>query len=377
MATLLTPQDNINMQQAQWQEMFNALVGNGVVQGQLGSYVVTTTSGLTVSVASGRATIQGFLARSDAAVPLTCATADPTNPRIDRAVLHADLSAHTLSVILLTGTPAPSPAPPTLTQTATVWEISLYQVRVNATQTVLTSGSLTDERSFSGLVSKGGDTMTGNLTLPSALLFSSGADVDFSTAAPPGLNLRTAQSGAANFFKFTGWNGSTFVTPFGVGSASTGQVSTYVDDTGKLALLAGQATAGSFGVPNIVAQALRTAVAVTTLVTILTYTIPANGTYRVNPSLRLGATSGTSAPHFYMTFTDAGGTAQNASFAGLSPAGSTTMVALNGSSTFAANWGMEPMMPYVGDINAGTLTVFYQTTGTPSDTVSVVIERLA
>src|SRR5258707_387649 len=123
------------MSQATWQQMFGSVLGNGVLSAQLNQYVTTTTSGLGISVASGRAIIQGFLAQSDAAVALTCSAADPTNPRIDRAVLHADLSAHTLTVQMLTGTPAPSPSPPALTQTGTVWEFSVYQVRVNATQT--------------------------------------------------------------------------------------------------------------------------------------------------------------------------------------------------------------------------------------------------
>lgn len=149
MATLLAPQDSTNMSQAQWQEMFQGLFSNGVISAQLNQYVTTTTSGLGISVASGKAMIQGFFARSDAAVALTAAAADPTNPRIDRAVLHADLSAHTLTVILLTGAPAPSPAPPALTQTGTVWEISLYQVRVNAG--AVTISSLTDERTFSNV----------------------------------------------------------------------------------------------------------------------------------------------------------------------------------------------------------------------------------
>lgn len=188
MATLLGPQDSANFAQAQWQSMFAGLFSNGVIQGQLNSYSTTTTSGLGISVASGRAMIQGFMAQSDAAVALTAATADPTNPRIDRAVLHADLSAHTLAVQLLTGSPASSPTPPALTQTSTVWEISLYQVRVNAGATSITS--LTDERTYSlattptgsiigamlasgtipdgamanPKVSKVGDTMTGMLT---------------------------------------------------------------------------------------------------------------------------------------------------------------------------------------------------------------------
>lgn len=170
MATLLAPQDSVNMAQAQWQEMESGKWSNGVMNGQLNNYVVTTTSGLGISVASGKALIQGFLARSDAAVALTAATADPTNPRIDRAVLHADLSAHTLTVQLLTGTPAPSPTPPALTQTSTVWEISLYQVRVNAGATTITS--LTDERVYTApnsAVNKTGDTMTGALSIAKAL----------------------------------------------------------------------------------------------------------------------------------------------------------------------------------------------------------------
>jgi hypothetical protein len=174
MAVLLAPQDSTNMSQAQWQEMFQGMHSTGVMAAQLNSYVVTVTTLLGISVASGKAVIQGFLARSDAAVALTCSAADPTNPRIDRAVLHADLSAHTLTVILLTGTPGVSPVPPTLTQTSTVWEISLYQVRVNATQTTLTGASLTDERSYStptgapGIVASALDqniTATGTTTL--------------------------------------------------------------------------------------------------------------------------------------------------------------------------------------------------------------------
>lgn len=146
MTTYLGPQDIANMPQAQWQELFGGMFYNGVLPGQLNSYAVTTTSGLGISVASGKAAIQGFLARSDAAVTLTAAAADPSNPRIDRAVLHVDLSAHTLTVQILTGAPAPSPTPPALTQTTTVWEISLSQVRVNAGSTSITS--LTDERVF-------------------------------------------------------------------------------------------------------------------------------------------------------------------------------------------------------------------------------------
>ncbi len=148
MTVTVAPQDSLNMSQAQWLEVETSKWTNGVLSGRRNTFTVTTTSGLGTSVNTGDGLVQGFGFWSDAAVTLTCAAADPTNPRIDRAVLHADLSAHTGTIILLTGTPAPSPVPPTLTQTATVWEVSLYQVRVNAGQTTLTGGSLTDERTY-------------------------------------------------------------------------------------------------------------------------------------------------------------------------------------------------------------------------------------
>src|SRR5260221_13198761 len=117
MTVTVAPQDSLNMSQAQWLEVETSKWTNGVLSGRRNTFTVTTTSGLGTSVNTGDGLVQGFGFWSDAAVTLTCAAADPTNPRIDRAVLTADLTAHTGTIILLTGTPAPSPAPPALTQT--------------------------------------------------------------------------------------------------------------------------------------------------------------------------------------------------------------------------------------------------------------------
>lgn len=178
MTTKVAPQDSANMAQADWLEVETAKWANGVLAGKRNTFTVTTTGGLGISVNTGDAIVQGFGFWADATTALTCATADPTNPRIDRAVLHADLSAHTASIILLTGTPAPSPAAPALTQTSTVWEVSLYQVRVNASQTTLTGGSLTDERTYAAPNIPAGGVPTTAIatgTLPSGVNLASGA----------------------------------------------------------------------------------------------------------------------------------------------------------------------------------------------------------
>lgn len=351
------------MSQAQWQEMFQGVFTNGVMNGQLGGYVVTVTSGLGISVATGKAIIQGFYARSDAAVPLTAGAADPTNPRIDLAVLHADLSAHTLTVQLLAGTPAPSPSPPALTQTSTVWEIALYQVRVNAAQTVLTSGSLTDIRQYFGI---------------------GGVGIDY-LASITAAQLWAPQSGAANWFEFITWNGSALKIPLGLGSAAAGHgAGAYFDDGGNLtlfgamSLVGGQATVGGFGVPVIVAQAVRTAVAVTTLQTILTYSVPANGTYRV--SFNVQTHNGTAGwkPLCKISFTDADGVADFLNPLGQDGNGNGHVFdGIAAAIALAAGDYVVPINPIAFDANVGTMTCQYQATGTPNDKVTVIVERLA
>ena len=358
------------MAQAQWQEMMGALFSNGVINGQLNSYVVTVTSGLGISVASGKAMIQGFLSRSDAAVALTCATADPTNPRIDRAVLHADLTAHALTVILLTGTPAPSPSPPALTQTATVWEVSLYQVRVNATQTTLTAGSLTDERIYAGLVQRAGDTMTGGLTAPNFQV-TAGQNMAYSSNAAQDV---TPQSGAANGHLHVGWSGSAQEIPFGdgTGAVSANLASTIIGGAGAVAKLAGQATVGSYGVPPLVASGVVT-VASTSLTTILSTTLPA-GDYYALLLLTIGNGTAANTPTMH-TPGNLPGFCANDSRA--KPTFN-NMGLLDGSTcSFGANFGQVPTSPCNFNWAGGAMTWSYQTTGTPSDRVGVYIFRLA
>lgn len=387
MATLLGPQDSASFSQAQWQQMFGALLFNGTVQGQLNSYVVTTTSGLGISVASGVAMIQGFMARSDAAVALTCATADPTNPRIDRAVLHADLSAHTLTVQLLTGTPAPSPSPPALTQTATVWEISVCQVRVNATQTTLTAGSLTDERSFAGLVNRGGDTMSGALSAP-ALGVAGGAQFLWLVGLLAAQYV-TQQSGPANWHEFVTWNGSASKIPFGVGSAAAGTASAFIDDTGgytggRIVNMAGQGTAvGSLGAPLIVAQVQAVSVTATTQQTILSFTPSATGTYRANLDIYFqNSANQVITASVSWTDPDSSGT-PTASFVTpnlVSGGGAPSAPRMLDGSGAAISHGLSlACLPITFRAKTGTAITFQfqDPGGVPADLVTAILERLA
>lgn len=143
-----------NVIEAQWAEMARLWLNTGVARFNRSAIdlnlfeVYADNSGLQVKVKSGTAWIEGFYVSSSAEEIVTLATADATNPRIDRIILRLDRSANSISITRLTGTPAGSPVAPTLTQNTSVWEMSLAKVTVAATDTLIAAGDVTDERSF-------------------------------------------------------------------------------------------------------------------------------------------------------------------------------------------------------------------------------------
>jgi len=106
---------------------------------------------MAVKVGTGAAFVQGrMLEVYDQAETLSIATADATNPRIDLVVVRVDLSVAERRVYLAVkpGTPAANPAAPLLQQDATIWELSLAQVRIAAGATGITADDIIDEREW-------------------------------------------------------------------------------------------------------------------------------------------------------------------------------------------------------------------------------------
>ena len=143
-----------NVIEAQWGEMARLWLNTGVCRFNRSAIdlnlfeVYGDNSGLQVKVKSGTAWIEGYYVSSSAEEIVTLATADATNPRIDRIILRLDRNANTISLTKLTGTPAASPSAPALTQNTLLWEISLAQVVVAATDTLIAAGDVTDERTY-------------------------------------------------------------------------------------------------------------------------------------------------------------------------------------------------------------------------------------
>lgn len=141
-----------NVLESSWAAMARRWLGTGVIRDYLNQLeVFADSSGMQVKVKSGAEWIEGYYFESDAQETVAIATADATNPRIDRVVVRLDRTGNVIDFAVLTGTPAATPAAPALTQTTGgLWEESLAQVRVEAAVGTIAAAKVTDERAFAG-----------------------------------------------------------------------------------------------------------------------------------------------------------------------------------------------------------------------------------
>lgn len=121
----------------------NALVTTGVYNDECG---VTAGTGMTVSVAAGRAWIEGYLYLLDAPKTLIISNADASNGRKDIVVLRLDLTTRTITVLVVEGTPSATPAAPVITRTADVYDLELAEISIPAGTSAITQALITDKR---------------------------------------------------------------------------------------------------------------------------------------------------------------------------------------------------------------------------------------
>ena len=150
MAETSYPFDGSTVDQTKWQSFAKWMLQTGVIKGALGTdcQLTAPSSGMQVQVYTGIAWINGFWYQLDATKQFILTMANPTYARIDRIVLRLDMTAKNITANVLTGTAASSPTPPALTQTSTLWEMSLAQIHVAAGQTLITNSNITDERIY-------------------------------------------------------------------------------------------------------------------------------------------------------------------------------------------------------------------------------------
>lgn len=145
---------------------------------------------------------------------------------------------------------------------------------------------------------------------------------------------------------------------------------------GALTSLGGQASAGSFGAPVIVAQAINTHVTATTLQTILNATAPATGVYSLSAMVSV-QNAGTRTITLSPVYTDANTNALAGGYF-FYPGGLASPILLNGWTGASANQSI-PTMPQTFYAKTGTAIqlVYQDSTGTPNDFVTGILTRLA
>lgn len=136
----------------EWLRMARLFRESGVIEGVDGQLQVSAVAGaMQVEVAAGQAWLDGFYYRSSAVETLNLATADNTDPRIDRVVVRSDRTAREATLQVLTGTPAAAPTPPPITQDhdgADVYDLLLATLTVGASATDV-DGGVADDRRYS------------------------------------------------------------------------------------------------------------------------------------------------------------------------------------------------------------------------------------
>lgn len=101
-----------------------------------------------VDVSAGRILLQGDFGENSTTKNLTIADNASGNPRIDRVVVRVTPATPTMELDILQGTPGAVPVAPTLTQLATVYEVSLAQIAVANGFASIVTANITSERAW-------------------------------------------------------------------------------------------------------------------------------------------------------------------------------------------------------------------------------------
>ncbi|WP_242955203.1 hypothetical protein [Herbinix luporum] len=99
-----------------------------------------------MSVAAGSAWINGYRYENTDAMDIPLATANGSNPRIDRIVVRLSMINRSIQLAAVTGTPAVTPTAPALTRTTDVYELCIADVLVPAAATSIAANNITDTR---------------------------------------------------------------------------------------------------------------------------------------------------------------------------------------------------------------------------------------
>jgi hypothetical protein len=125
---------------------FGDLVSNGVFHRNADNLRVVAASGMQIMVQPGSAWINGYHYQNTTPLDLPISTADGVNPRIDRVILRWSNVGRSISLAVISGTPAPAPNPPNLTRNADIWELGIATVYILRGALSINAENISDTR---------------------------------------------------------------------------------------------------------------------------------------------------------------------------------------------------------------------------------------
>ena len=136
---------------AQMSTYFEGLVSDGIYENIGNKFIVRATTGMNITVGSGRALIKSRWIKSDSDVTITLDAANLQLARWDAIVLRLDLTeeGRAISIEVKKGTPASNPTKPSVTRTSTVYELLLAYIKVNKAAQSIVQSNISDQRSSS------------------------------------------------------------------------------------------------------------------------------------------------------------------------------------------------------------------------------------
>lgn len=128
-------------------KIFDGIINDGVFQNVGSSLIVSESSGMTVSVGSGRAWFHGTWSNNDGAVSLTLEQSELLLNRIDVIALEVNTtdSVRANTAKIIKGTPAATPEAPTLINADGVYQYPLAQIYIEANTSTITQANITNK----------------------------------------------------------------------------------------------------------------------------------------------------------------------------------------------------------------------------------------
>lgn len=128
---------------------FASFIANGVFLETSTNLQVTDTASMDVTVAAGKAWINGYIMINSGDYDLTIDAADGVYDRIDRVVVRFDTAGRVITLAVSKGTAGSSPVAPALVRDANYYELGLADIAVDAGVTSIEAADITDLRANS------------------------------------------------------------------------------------------------------------------------------------------------------------------------------------------------------------------------------------